>query len=368
MTVDRFTVLKEEEVKVSEAALRQTVASILEKLGVSPADAVEGADVLVMSDLRGVDSHGVSNMFRTYVKGYQDGRLNTAPGWNLLRETGATAVIDAERRLGIIIGPKAMRLAVEKAKATGVGVVTVRNGGHFGAIGHHAMIAAEQDMVGVCLVGVGGFDLSVLPTFSAEPMFGTNPIAVAAPAEKEAPFLFDVATSVIAGNKIRSAIRTGEPLLPGWVADNKGNPLTKETQVQDRYQFYLLPLGGTRELGSHKGYGLSITTEILSSLLSGELPNMLGTNTTSKAHFAAYDISAFTDREYFKKGMDRMLEKLRTAKPVEGQARVFYPGLIESEELRERRSNGIPLHKEVIQWFGNITTELDIPPLEILPQ
>jgi L-2-hydroxycarboxylate dehydrogenase (NAD+) len=366
MNLNRLNVSKEE-VRVAEATLRQVVASIFEKLGVSPADAAEGADVLVMSDLRGVESHGVSNMFRTYVKGYQEGRLNPAAGWKVLKETAATAVIDAERRLGIMMGPKAMRLAIEKAKVSGVGVVTVRNGGHFGAIGHHAMIAAEQDMVGVCLVGVGGFDLSVLPTFSAEPMFGTNPIAVAAPADKEAPFLFDVATSVIAGNKIRSAIRTGEPLLPGWVADKQGEPLTEETPVQDRYQFYLLPLGGTREHGSHKGYGLSMTAEILSSLLSGGLPNMLGTNTTSKAHFTAYNISAFTDPEDFKRDMDRMLEKLRKAKSVEGQARVLYPGLVESEELRERRNYGIPLHKEVIQWFGNIAAELGIPSLEVLP-
>jgi LDH2 family malate/lactate/ureidoglycolate dehydrogenase len=355
---------KTDEVKVTEAALRRVVTEIFEKLGVSSEDAMEGADVLVMSDLRGVDSHGVSNMFRTYVKGYQEGRLNPAPGWKLLKETAATAVIDAERRLGVIIGPKAMRLAVKKAKAGGVGVVTVCNGGHFGAIGHHAMIAAEQDMVGLCLVGVGGFDLSVLPTFSAEPMFGTNPIAIAAPAEKEAPFLFDVATSVIAGNKIRSAIRTGEPLLPGWVADKQGHPLDEATHVQDRYQFYLLPLGGTRELGSHKGYGLSMTAEILSSLLSGGLPNMLDPNPSSKAHFAAYDISAFTDLEYFKSGMDRMLVKLRKAKPAEGQARVLYPGLIEAEELRGRRRKGISLHKEVIQWFDNITVELGIPSIE----
>lgn len=354
-----------EKVRVSEADLRRVVVSIFEKLGVSSADAAEATDVLVMSDLRGVESHGVSNMLRKYVKGYQDGRLNSSPGWKVVKETTATAMIDAEKRLGIIVGAKAMRLAVEKAKAAGIGVVTVRNGGHFGAIGHHAMIAAEQDMVGVCMVGVGGFDLSVLPTFSAEPMFGTNPIAVAAPAEKEAPFLFDVATSVIAGNKIRSAIRTGEPLLPGWVADKQGNPLAEETQVQDRYEFYMLPLGGTREKGSHKGYGLSMTVEILASFLSGGLPNMLGPNSSSHAYFAAYDISAFTGSEIYKKEMDRMLGKLRKAKPIEGEARVLYPGLLEAEEIQNRRSDGIPLHPEVIQWFAMITAELDVPPLGV---
>lgn len=366
MALDRLKATMQEEKRVSEAELRRVVTSIFEKLGVSPEDAADGADALVMSDLRGVESHGVSNMLRIYVKRYQAGRLNILPGWKMVKETDATAVIDAENRLGIIVGPKAMRLASEKAKNTGVGIVTIRNAGHFGAIGHHAMIAAEQDMVGMCLVGVGGFDLSVLPTFSAEPMFGTNPIAFAAPAEKEAPFLFDAATSVIAGNKIRSAIRNTEPLLPGWVADKKGNPISKESPVQDRYQFYLLPLGGTRELGSHKGYGLSMATEIMASLLSGGQPNMLNTSAISKAHFAAYDIAAFTDLSNFKKDMDRMLSKLRKSKPVDDQSRVFYPGLIEAEEIRKNRLKGIQLHKEVIEWLRSLTEEMGIHPLEVI--
>jgi len=365
MVQERLKVPKEDEVRVSETELRRVVTSIFEKLGVSSADAAEGADVLVMSDMRGVESHGVSNMLRVYVKDYQDGRLNPAPGWKVLRETAATATVDAERRSGVIIGPKAMRLAVEKAKSVGVGVVTVRKSGHLGAIGHHAMIAVEQGMVGVCMAGVGSFQLSVLPTFSSEPMFGTNPIAVAAPAGKEPPFLFDVATSAVAGNKIRLAIRTGAPLLPGWVADQQGNPIDKETLVQDRNQYYLLPLGGALEQVSHKGYGFMMAAEILSTFLSGGLPGMLDNNTGSKSHFAAYDISAFTDPECFKRDMDRMLQKLQNAKPAEGQERVLYPGLSEYEEIRERHRLGIPLHKEVVQWFENITEELNIQMFKI---
>lgn len=354
-------------VRVTEAALRRTVSSILEKVGISPEDAVEAADVLVMSDLRGIESHGVSNMLQLYVKDYQEGRLNSSPGLKVERESAATAVIDAENRLGVIVGSKCMRLAIEKAKVTGVGIVTVRNGGHFGAIGHFAMMAANQDMVGMCMVGGGGSNLSMLPTFSAEPMFATNPIAVAAPAEKEAPFLFDAATTVISGNKIRSAIRTGNPLLPGWVADKKGNPILVETHIRDRYQFHMLPLGGTREQGSHKGYGLSMITEILSSFLSGDIPNLLNSKGGSKSHFAAYDISAFSAPSKFKSDIDRMLYKLRNAKSVKSQDRVLYPGLMEAEAIRERRQNGIPLHKEVIQWFADTTSEFGLPSLEVLP-
>src|SRR3989442_1712499 len=179
MILERFKVPAKDQVFVSEAALRKTVTQIFEKLGLTPDDAAEGADVLTMTDLRGVETHGVSNMLRAYVRDYKAGKLDPKPGWRIVRQTPGTAVIDAERRLGIIVGPKAMRLAVEKARTVGVGAVTVYNSGHFGAIGHYAMQAALQGMVGVCFTGAG---LSVVPTFASKPMLGTNPIAIAAPA------------------------------------------------------------------------------------------------------------------------------------------------------------------------------------------
>src|SRR5262249_25585727 len=247
MMLERFKVPVQDQVLVSEGALRRTVTEIFAKLGVSVDDAAEGADVLTMTDLRGVETHGVSNMLRAYVRDYKDGKLNPQPGWRLLRESPGTAVIDAERRLGIMIGPKAMRLAIEKARRVGVGTVIVHNSGHFGAIGHHAMLAAEQDMVGVCFTGAG---LSVVPTFAAKPLLGTNPIPIAAPARREAPLLFDAATSAIAGNKIRLAMRVGSPLLAGWVTDTDGTPIMEEKPVFNREDIYQLPLGGTREQGS----------------------------------------------------------------------------------------------------------------------
>src|SRR5439155_12302571 len=200
MILERFKVPAKDQVLVSEAGLRRTVTEIFEKLGLSPDDAAEGADVLTMTDLRGVETHGVSNMLRAYVRDYKAGKLNPRPGWRVVREAPATAVIDAERRLGIMVGPKAMRLAMEKARTAGVGVVTVFNSGHFGAIGHYAMQAVLEGMVGVCFTGAG---LSVVPTFASKPLLGTNPIALAAPARHEAPMPFDAATSASAGNKIR---------------------------------------------------------------------------------------------------------------------------------------------------------------------
>ena len=363
MILERFKVPQKDQVLVSEGALRRTVTQIFEKLGVSPEDSAEGADVLTMTDLRGVETHGVSNMLRAYVRDYRAGKLDPRPDWRVVRESPGTAVIDAQRRLGIIVGPKAMRMAVEKARRVGVGVVTVHNSGHFGAIGHYAMQATLHDMVGVCFTGAG---LSVVPTFASKPLLGTNPIALAAPARHEAPMLFDAATSAIAGNKIRLAIRVGSPLLPGWVTDKDGNPIMEEKPVFDRDEYHQAPLGGTREQGSHKGYGFALMAEVLSTVLSGALPTMLAPGSGSKNHFAAYNIEVFTDVEQFKDTMDEMLKTLRTATPVSGQDRVLYPGLSESEEMRSRRAHGIPLHREVIQWFAECTTELGIAPLAIM--
>jgi LDH2 family malate/lactate/ureidoglycolate dehydrogenase len=360
MILERFKVPAKDQVLVTEAALRRTVTQIFEKLGVSADDAAEGADVLTMTDLRGVETHGVSNMLRMYVRDYKAKKLNPAPGWQVVRESPGTAVIDAERRLGVMVGPRAMRLAVDKARRVGVGVVTVFNSGHFGAIGHYAMQAAAHDMVGVCFTGAG---LSVVPTFAAKPLLGTNPIALAAPARHEAPMLFDAATSAIAGNKIRLAIRIGSPLLPGWVTDKDGTPIMEEKPVFDRDEYYQAPLGGTREQGSHKGYGFALMAEVLSTVLAGALPTMLMPGSGSKNHFAAYSIEAFTDLERFKDTMDAMLKTLRTATPAPGEERVLYPGLSEAEETQHRRAHGIPLHKEVLQWFAECTSELGLPPL-----
>jgi LDH2 family malate/lactate/ureidoglycolate dehydrogenase len=360
MILERFKVPEKDQVLVTEDALRRTVAQIFEKLGVSAADAASAADVLTLTDLRGVETHGVSNMLRAYVRDYRAGKLSPAPGMKVVRETPGTAVIDAERRLGIIVGGQAMQLAIDKARRVGVGVVTVFNSGHFGAIGHFAMQAAQADMIGVCFTGAS---VSVVPTFASKPMLGTNPIAIAAPARTEAPMLFDAATSAIAGNKIRLAIRVGSPLLPGWVTDRDGTPIMEEKPVFDRDQYYNAPLGGTREQGSHKGYGLALMAEVLSTVLAGALPTLLAPGSGSKTHFAAYAIEAFTDVEQFKDTMDRLLGALRTAPPAPGHERVLYPGLSEAEELAHRRAHGIPLHREVLAWFAECTREMGLPPL-----
>ena len=361
--LERFKVPSEDEVRVPEDSLRQTVTAIFEKMGVTPEDAALGADVLTATDLRGVETHGVSNMLRRYVQQYNQGALNPRPAWRIVREAPATATIDADRGLAIILGPKAMAIAIEKARQVGIGMVTMRNAGHSGAIGHHAMLAAKEDMVGMCMTAYG---VLVAPTFGGEGRLGTNPIAIAAPARHQPPLLFDAATSAIAGNKLGLAARVGANLLPGWVAEIDGTPIMEETPMRERSQFIQLPLGGTREQGSHKGYGFAIMSEILATMLSGALPNMLEPGSGARHYFAAYNVASFTDVDAFKDNMDQMLQTLRDTKPVPGQERVLYPGLAENEEEQDRRANGIPLHKEVVQWFDDITNELSVPRLKTI--
>ena len=361
--LERFYVPTGDLVRVSEQALRTTVAAIFEGVGVPPEDAAEGAEVLVASDLRGVESHGVSNMLRNYVLWFGSGRLNPTPAWKIQRETPATASIDGDRGLGVIQGPRAMRMAIEKARNVGVGIVTMHNSGHLGAVGHHAMLAAKEDMVGVCMTAAG---MRVVPTFGREPRLGTNPISIAAPARTEPYLLFDAATSAVAGNKIVLAERVGALMESSWVAGLDGAPITDAQPVPPRGEFHQLPLGGTREQGSHKGYGLALMVEVLGTLLSGGIPSMLDGNVGAKHYFAAYHIEAFTDLDEFKDTMDHMLQTLQETPPAVGEEGVIYPGLPEHAHERDRRANGIPLHSEVNGWFDGITAELGIARLERL--
>jgi LDH2 family malate/lactate/ureidoglycolate dehydrogenase len=225
------------------------------------------------------------------------------------------------------------------------------------------MQAARQDLVGVSMTAMS---LLVVPTFGAAPRLGTNPIAIAAPAASEPYLLYDAATSTIAGNKVGLARRVGATMEPGWIAAPDGTPIMEQHPVVpgDRYAlgaYNLLPLGGTREQGSHKGYGLALMVEVLTTLLAGAIPNMLEEqHPLGRHHFAAYDIAAFGEVGAFKETMDRILRTLRQTPPAPGHDRVVYPGLSEHETELDRRVNGIPLHREVIDWFGACTEELGV--------
>ncbi len=352
----QFHLKEDDAVRVAADSLRATVTSIFEKLNVPPQDAELAADVLVTADLRGVESHGVSNMLRTYVGGYNRGEINPRPNWRIVRETPATANVDSDAGLGIIVAPKTMEIAIEKARNTGVGMITISNGRHLGMASYHAMLALKHDMIGICMTGCPP---SVLPTFGAETRVGTNPIALAAPAKQEPPFVYDAATSVVAGNKIHLAERLGIQIPPGWLGDDDGSPIMEPSEPPSPYR--LLPLGSNRELGSHKGYGLACVVDILSGILSGTAYGMVPGRPNFSHFLGAYSIEAFTEVDTFKGLMDDFLHALRTTPPAPDQDRVLFPGLPEWEAEQDRRANGIPLHNEVIKWFQDICSEMDVP-------
>lgn len=355
-----FQVPEDIAVRVKPENLRSTVKQIFLKMGAPEKDADIAADVLLYADLRGVDTHGVSNMLRAYVRGYNEGQLNPRPNWKVIHETPSTATVDGDGGLGNVICPQVMELAIEKARKSGSCGIAIRNSGHAGAVGYHARMAANADMLGMAMTAGGN---AMIPTFAAEPRLGTNPIAFAAPAATEPPFIFDAAMSSIAGNKIGLAQRMGKPMEPGWLAHEDGTPDMVGGQSSEFEAGSLrrqLPLGSTRELGSHKGYSLGVMVDILCGPLSAA-PGFDRADPRRRAHYVqAWDIAGFCDPAAFKRDMDGMLRTLRETKPMPGEPRVLYAGLPESETEAERTKDGIPLHPEVIDWFRGICAELSL--------
>lgn len=349
----RFQVPDEIAIRVLPDNMHATVEAIFTALDCPREDSRRCADALLYADIRGIDSHGVSNMMRIYVAMLQQGFVNPAPKLRVLKEADATATVDSDRGLGLTIGPQCMDLAMRKAERCGIGSVVATNGRHFGAAAFHAALALDRNMIGIALT-VGG--LEVAPTFGGEARVGLNPIGIAVPARDEPPFIFDASMSAIAGNKMRIARRLGSTILPGWIAKADGTPIMEESPVPD--EFLMLPLGATRELGSHKGYGLAVMVDILSGLLGGDPAGFEREPGDVSHHFLAYRIDAFGDLDEFKDHMDVYLRGLRETKPAPGQERVLYAGLPEHEAEQDRRARGIPYHPDVIDWFRKTAQEL----------
>jgi L-2-hydroxycarboxylate dehydrogenase (NAD+) len=344
--------------RIRDDRLRRHVAAIFERLGLDAADAVTAASVLVQADLLGVDSHGVSNYIQLlYVPGLRAGTIDPRPRIETVAETPISALVDGGRGLGLVVGSRAMEIAIEKARTAGVGLVAVRNSRHYGAAGIYARRALEHHMIGLSLTNS---DQLVVPTFGRESRIGTNPIGVAVPAAKEAPFVLDMATSTVPLGRIMLARRSGLELPVGWAADEQGVPTTDpETAFR---ALRLLPLGGTFEQGSHKGYGLGVVVDILSGLLSGAgVAVGQGLGGQVGHFFGALRVDVLRPVEAFEAAMDEYLCALRSTPPAPGHDRVLYAGLLEHETEVERRRDGIPLHREVVAYLDRLAEELGLP-------
>ena len=348
--------------------LFQFTEDLLKKIGCSDEDAQLGAKVLLSADLRGIDSHGVARL-SGYVRLWEKGRINAQPKIHVSYETPSTAVVDGDGGLGLVVAPYAMQVAIKKAKQVGTGWVSVKNSNHFGIAGCHAMLALEHDMIGIALTNASPL---VAPTFSKERLLGTNPIAVASPAKEEPPFVADMATTTAANGKLEMLQRKGLDTPSGWVQDKDGNPSTSANGVKEGGA--LLPLGGDKEHGSHKGYALGAIVDILSAVLSGAnygpwvppfvafldpLPNLVGQGIGH--FFGAMRVDAFRPADEFTSHMDQWIRRFRSATPTSGHEKVLIPGDPERELESLRRSQGIPLLPPVVQDLRELGNRFGVP-------
>lgn len=324
---------------------------------------------LLRADLRGIDSHGIARL-TGYVRLWEARRANSKPHLQIVHETPSTGVVDGDGGLGLVVAPFAMDLAISKAKNVGSGWIAVRNSNHFGIAAQHALKALEEDMIGIVMTNASAL---VAPTFSIERLLGTNPICVAIPAGNEPPFVADFATTTAANGKLEILQRKNQEAPQGWIQDKDGNISINPHELKGGGA--LLPLGGDREHGSHKGYALGAIVDIFSGVLSGAnygpwvppfpayvpIPeNMPGKGIGH--FFGAMRIDAFRKSEEFKKDMDQWLRRFRQAKPARGYERVLVPGDPERMMEKERKKTGIPLMHAVVEDLEYLADRFKISP------
>lgn len=324
-------------------------------IGCSETDAAIASKALLSADIRGIDSHGVARL-SGYVRLWEAKRVNAKPHIQIVHQTPSTAVVDGDSGLGLVVAPFAMQVAMQKAREVGTGWVSVENSNHFGIAGYHAMMALEEDMIGIAMTNASAL---VAPTFSTERMLGTNPICVAIPAGVEPAFVADLATTTAANGKLEILQRKKMEAPLGWIQDRTGTLSTNANELKQGGA--LLPLGGDREHGSHKGYALSAVVDIFSAVLSGAnygpwvppFPSYvpMPENQPGKGvgHFlGAMRIDAFRKPEEFKMHMDQWIQRFRAAKPVDANQPVLIPGDPEREMEKLRMKTGIPLLEIVV--------------------
>jgi L-2-hydroxycarboxylate dehydrogenase (NAD+) len=345
--------------RYAAAELIDFTARVFSRLGMDPADARLAGEILVDADLMGIDSHGIAHLpaHFSYAPAIKEGRVKPRPNIRVVRETPATALIDGDTGLGLITGHRAMTLAIEKARVVGCGSVAVFNSRHYGAAGYYAMMAVPEDMIGLSMTNAGPW---FVPTGARKKMIGTNPIAVAAPAGTEQPFLCDLATSTVAMGKLEIAARESKEIPAGWALDGEGRP-TRDIATVYRVGG-LTPLGSGLSTSSYKGYALGVVVDILTGVLSGAGYSMaLGSYGGGVGHFfSAWRVDAFRPVDEFKAMMDEMQRTFRTAEPVDPAQPVLLPGQKEFMARADRTKHGVPLHVSVIKTLDDLADDLGL--------
>ena len=316
--------------------MERFMVDVFKGVGVPEEDALICAEVLIASDKRGIDSHGIGRLKPIYYDRIKAGIQNPVTSFEIIREGLTSAVIDGHDGMGHVISKRAMSMAINKAKKYGMAMVAVRNSTHYGIAGYYAMMAIDAGMIGI--TGTNARP-SIAPTFGVENMLGTNPLTFGIPTDDEFPFVLDSATSIVQRGKIEVYDRLGKNLPEGWVIGEDGKPKTDSHQVLgDLVQgtAALAPLGGIGdELGGYKGYGYATVVEILSSALQGGsfLKALSGLSAEGKPQpyhlghfFMAVNVSEFTDLTAFKKTAGDILRALRSSKKAPGEERIYTSG------------------------------------------
>ena len=342
-------------------------------LGVPADDAQICSTVLIESDLRGIESHGIGR-FKMYVDRINQGILNPVTNETIIKETDTTALIDGKDGMGHVISYHAMELAIDKAKKTNVGLVGVRDSSHFGITGFYPTMAVKNDMLGLAFSNARP---SVAPTFGVEPVIGTNPISFGAPTDEDHPFLLDIATSTTQRGKIEVYAREGRMTPKGLTIDQHGNQPTDSRELLKTLvegTASLLPLGGAgEELGGYKGYGLGVMIEILCGALTGgsfgkalsgfnegnPIPHKLG------HFFVAINVEGFVPMDVFKKISGSILREIRTSTKAPGQEKIYIAGEKEFEMIKKRKEQGVPINAALRSIMKTLAADLGLSGFDI---
>jgi len=339
------------------------MVNVMVKAGIPEKDAKIVGDVLIQADKLGFDSHGVNRLKSIYLDRIKTGIVHPVTNFKIVKEGPTTAVIDGQNGMGHVISYNAMRMAIDKAKKYGMGMVTVRNSSHYGFAGYYPLMAVKENMIGI--TGTNARP-SVAPTFGVENILGTNPMTFGIPSDEAFPFLLDCATSITQRGKVELYAREGKELHKGWVIDENGESKTNSSEVLDDIiagKAALTPLGGLgEETGGYKGYGYATVVEILSAALQqGSFMKMLNGFKDGKKipysvghFFIVIDISAFTEPDDFKKTTGDILRELRASKKMPGQSRIYTAGEKEYDTWMERKDKGVPFNKELMEEFRGL--------------
>ena len=354
------------EKRVPRPSLEQFCRNVFATLGLSEEEALASAQILVAADARGIASHGVARL-RRYVNGLKKGSMQAGVQPTILRETPISLVLDAEGGMGMSLSKRTMETVIEKAHVSGAAFASIRNSNHFGIAGYYSEMAAREDMIGITMTNTAALGV---PTFGSEAMFGTNPIAIAIPAEGDRMFSLDMSTTVVTRGKIEVYERAGRALPAGWAVDTTGNVTNDAALLLEDMLFQrgagILPLGGAGELfGGHKGYGLATLVDIMTALTSGGVfGRSVKDSQESSARvchfFGAIRLDLFRDPQELKHDLTQLLHQLNQTQLASDASRVYYAGQKEREHEEACQTLGVPLTEKVYDQLVSIGEELGV--------